>query len=174
MPELKPPHGELPPSFWEQYGWVVLIAGIVGVVLLAGLILLLSRPKPMAPTLPEALARQTLDLLRGRGENGEVLVNVSRILRGYLVFALGLPPTELTTTEICAALEATPMIPPEMASGIGKFLQQCDERKFSPAPPAPPRSAVDTALEWLEKVEAERRKMQAAAAISITTTVNAA
>jgi hypothetical protein len=159
LPPLQPPHGELPPTFWEQHGWAVILAALAALALLVSLVLWLRRPKPVVVVPPEVLARRDLEALRGKEENGDLLVKVSGILRHYVTFACGLPPGEVTTTELCQAVGTHPRFKPELASAIADFLRQCDERKFSPTPPAANLGAVATALGLVEKIEQRRREM---------------
>jgi hypothetical protein len=177
IPPLQPPRGELPPTFWEAHGWAVAF-GVVAAALLVELgILWLRRPQPAHVTPPEVLARRALEALRARPEDGELLVKVSRTLRWYVLHALGLPPGELTTAELQRALASRPDISAELAGGLGEFLRQCDERKFSPAPPPAPKGAVVAALEWVDRIERQHRPVAppagvgsgAAAAVSSST-----
>src|SRR6516164_6350294 len=68
IPQLAPPRGEIPPTFWEQYGvWTA----VTGVVLLAGLgtaIWFLTRPKPPVVQPPEVQARTALEGLSRQPE----------------------------------------------------------------------------------------------------------
>jgi Domain of unknown function (DUF4381) len=162
LPPLQPPHGELPPTFWEQHGWAVIIAAIAALVLLVLLIIWLRRPKPVIVIPPDVLARRALEALRGQEENGVLLMKVSGILRRYVIFACGLPPGELTTTELCQAVAARPEFSPDLAAAIAGFFRQCDERKFAPAPPASSLGAVNGALALLEKIELRRSQMSGA------------
>ncbi len=161
LPELLPPHGELPPTFWEQHGWAVVFAALAALVLLVLLVVWLRRPRPAVIVPPEVLARRDLEALRGLDENGALLVRVSGIFRRYVTFACGLPPGEVTTTEICQAVESRPQFTPDLARAIARFLRQCDERKFAPAPPASSLGAVAAALGLIEKIELRRRETSA-------------
>ena len=159
LPPLQPPHGELPPTFWELHRWAVLAAALVALALSVLLILWLRRPRPIIVIPPEEVARRALEALRGQPENGVLLMKVSGILRRYVSFACGLPPGELTTTEVSRAVTALPQFSPDLADAIASFLRQCDERKFAPAPPASNLGAVATALTLLEQIEQRRRQM---------------
>src|SRR5690349_7995909 len=46
IPPLRPPRGEIPPSWWEQHGGWVIAGGCFALVALAALIWWLTRPKP--------------------------------------------------------------------------------------------------------------------------------
>lgn len=154
---LKPPEGEMPPTFWEQYGWQVVIAALAAITVLALLIFWLRRPKPVVVVAPDVLARRALEALRAQPENGPLLVQVSGILRNYLIFACGLPPGERTTAEIRQAIVENAWLNPDLSAGITDFLSQCDKRKFAPIPPAPDLGAVAAALDLVDKVEQRRR-----------------
>jgi hypothetical protein len=159
LPPLQPPHGELPPTFWEQHRWLILAATLVALALLVLLILWLRRPKPVIVIPPEEVARRALEALRGQPENGVLLMKVSGVFRRYVIFACGLPSRELTTTEVCRAVAVRPQFKPDLGDAIAGFFRQCDERKFSPTPPAAELSAVTGALALLEQIEQRRRQM---------------
>jgi hypothetical protein len=184
IPPLRPVRGELAPGFWELYGgWFVL-----GMALLAAATVAMlryhRRKNPAIATPPDVLARQALEILRGRTEDVALVTEVSRLLRQYLVAAFGLPPEELTTTELQQALRSrSPLVhgttsPPEnvaafvrkphfsgtltsaatgVDAGLMAFLRQCDERKFAPAAPSTPLNAVERALDLIRQVEAQRQ-----------------
>ena len=82
--ELMPPYQEMLPTWWELHGtWVVLgVAVMLAVVAL--LVWLWHRPKPVPPVPPEVLAREELEQLRQQPETGDVLSQVSRCVRRYV------------------------------------------------------------------------------------------
>jgi hypothetical protein len=166
IPPLRPPHGEIPPSFWEQHGlWVVL--GGVAVLALGGVgAWLLTRAKPPVVVPPEEQARRALEPLRQKAEDGALLSQVSQTLHHYVVAAFHLPPEELTTAEICRAVAGQEKIGPELSAALGEFLRQCDERKFSPPAPAPPLGAVPEALKLIEQAQARLASLAQPAAQS--------
>jgi hypothetical protein len=158
MPKLLPPRGELPASFWERFGWLIILVALVLVAAAAVVVLMrLRRVKPPVITTPDVFARSALEVLRGRPEDGALLVEVSGILRRYVIFAFGLPTGEMTSAELRDALASNPKVPPEVSGAVGDFLRQCDERKFSATPPSSPIGAVDMALNLIEKIENSRR-----------------
>jgi hypothetical protein len=152
-PVLRPPHGELPPSFWELHGWQVVLAGAVFLAMVVLGILWSRRPRPVVVEAPIVIARRALEKLRGRSGKDSLDMEVSRILKRYVLAALQLPPEELTTTELCGILKTHPQINPELARLVGDFLRGCDEWKFSAAPTAPQLGAVTGALDLVEKIE---------------------
>lgn len=160
LPQLRPPRGEIPPSFWELYGaWV--IAGSIALVVLIGVaIWFLTRPKPPIIIPPHIRAKQMLDPLLAEPEDGRVLSQVSQILRHYVAEAFGLPPGEHTTAEFCRLIAANERLGPELSAAIAEFLRHCDERKFRPVPPAAPMAAVATALKFVETGEARLAELR--------------
>jgi hypothetical protein len=154
LPALRPPHGELPPGYWEQHGVWTILAGTLVLVLAGVAIWALTRPKPAIVVPPELEARRALGPLRQRPEDGLLLSQISQILRRYVAAAFGLPPGELTTAEFCRAVAGHQRVGSELASALSDFLRQCDERKFSPPPPAPPLSAAAHALKLIDQAEA--------------------
>jgi len=163
LPALAPPYGEIPPTFWERHGTMILVAGI-GVIALTVLILWkLFQPKPPVILPPEVLAREALTKLLRQHEDGKLLSNVSQILRRYVIAAFELPAAELTTTEFCAALAASEKIGTELSGTISDFLRECDERKFSTSPATAPLNAATRALELVALAENARHRQDACA-----------
>jgi hypothetical protein len=154
IPELRPPHGELAPTYWEQHGTVVVLCGVLFLILIGVGIWFLTRPKPPIIVPPEVLARQALEPLGQRPEDGALLSQVSHILHQYVTAAFNLPPIELTTAEFCRAIGGHEQIGPDLSTALSEFLLKCDQRKFSPPAPAPPLSVVDQALKLIEQAQA--------------------
>ena len=171
IPPLRPPHGEIPPSFWEQYGVWVVLGGVVVLALATVGVWLLTRSKPPAVTSPEEQARRAIEPLRQKAEDGALLSEVSQILRHYVMAAFGLPPEELTTAEFCRAIGGQDKIGPDLSTALGEFLRQCDERKFAPAAPGPPLGAAARALKLIEQVQVRRASLAQSAAQSAQTPV---
>ncbi len=166
IPDLLPPRGELTPTFWELHGWQCILAaiGLVGLMVVA--IVWLRRPKVLVPEPPGVLARQALGRLRGQVEDGALVMNVSRILKRYVMAALQLPAEELTTTEFRHTLQSQPQINPELAAGTGDFLRRCDEWKFAAERPAQKLNAVEGALQLVEKIESSHQPVAEKEAVS--------
>jgi hypothetical protein len=164
IPSLRPPHAELPPSFWEQYGtWVILLGALL--LALAGVaVWLLARPKAPVLVPPEVTARKALEPLRQQPKDGALLSRVSQILHQYITAAFGLPPEELTTAEFCRAITGHPLIGPELSAALSAFLRLCDQDKFSPPAPVPPLSAVAQALRLIDQTQARLAALAQAAA----------
>jgi hypothetical protein len=153
LPNLRPPKDELPPTFWEEYGLMALVAGVLSLLLLAAVVWLVTRPKPVPAARPETRAREALEPLRGRPEDGVLLSRVSRILRRYLCAAFSLPPEQLTTTEFCDVLATHSRVGPELAAAVADFFKRCDKRKFAPLSPSPDLGAVEDALKLIASAE---------------------
>lgn len=162
--KLAPPYAELPPSFWEQHGVVVILGVVGGAVLIAGLLWLALRPKPVPPVPLEIQTRNALAALQSRTEDGVLLSELSQVLRRYFIGAFGLPPAELTTTEFCGQLGRNEAVGGELASAVGEFMRACDQRKFALAEPVPSAGAVAKAQELFERAEARRQVLTAALA----------
>ena len=159
-PALRPPRGEIAPTFWEQHGWQIVIVVVANLILIGVVIVLLTRQKPKPSEPPEVLARRSLTALRGRIVDGALLMEVSRIFRRYVIFAFNLPPDELTTAELQSAL---PSRAHEEVLAAIDFLRQCDEEKFSPIGTPPNADPASRALELLEIIEVHRRQSPAEA-----------
>jgi hypothetical protein len=118
---------------------------------------------------PYVRAKQALEPLLTRAEDGMVLSRVSQTVRRYITEAFGLPSAEYTTAEFCRLIATNERIGPELAGAISEFLRRSDERKFTPSPPAPPMGGVAMGLKFVETAEARlgelrRRAEQAPAA----------
>lgn len=163
IPALAPPRGEIPPSFWEQYGNWVLASGVVLLAAVGAAMWFLNRPKPPVILPPEVQARQALEILSQGPEDGTVLSQVSQVLRHYVAAAFGLPAGELTTTEFCRLIGSHSQVGPELAAAISGFLRQCDERKFAPSPLPAALGAVPRALELIEISQTRRAQLREAA-----------
>jgi hypothetical protein len=156
IPPLRPPHAEIPPTFWEQHGVWLVILGVLLLAVVGAAVWFLTRPKPPVIVPPEVLARQALEPLHGQPEDGALLSRVSQILRHYTAAAFGLPPGELTTAEFCRAIAGHAQVGPELAAALSDFLRLCDHDKFSPPAPVPPLSAVARALKLIDYAQARR------------------
>jgi hypothetical protein len=159
---LKPPKGALPPSFWERYHlWV--FAGAGGLLLgIGGLIWYVQRPLPEPVIPPDVRARRDLEAAAREPDLGLMLSDLSRILRRYITQVFELTQEELTTREFVAVLLNHPGIPEELAKPLTIYLQQCDERKFSPMPPDQPSDPLAAALDLINKTEGWRERQRAA------------
>jgi len=171
--KLSPPRAELPPTFWEQYGsWVVIGACLV--FLLVGLALWwVLRPRPFIPVPIEIQTRKELEALRQLKEDGQVLSQVSRVLRRYVACTFALSPDEMTTSEFCQLAARQEKIGTELAANVNDFLRRCDELKFAPTNSPQPIGAAARALELVELGEARcahLRKLEGAANAAQPTT----
>ena len=169
LTKLRPPREEIPPTFWDKYEVWVILGSILVVALVGVIVWLASRPKPPVIIPAEIRAKQALDLLLTRPEDGLVLSQVSQILRRYVAEAFALPPGELTTGEFCRVASGHEGLGPELANAVCQFLRRCDERKFTAAPPSAPMAAVANALKLVDAAQARladlrRRAEQASAA----------
>jgi hypothetical protein len=156
IPPLRPPHAEIPPTFWDQYSLWVILFGVLLLALVCAAVWLLTRPKPPVIVPPEVRARQALEPLRQQPEDGALLSRVSQILRHYVAAAFDLPPGELTTGEFCRAIAGHARLGPELSATLSEFLRECDQRKFSPTAPAQPFSAVTLAIKLIDQAQARR------------------
>jgi hypothetical protein len=161
IPPLRPPRDLIPPTYWEQHSTAIILVVLIVLVLLLVLVLVLLRPKRPVFVPPELQARQALEQLRRKTEDGLVLSRVSQILRRYFAAAFQLSPDEMTTTEFCATITANARIGPELSIPLVEFLRACDERKFSPAPAASiTGSVVEQALKFIWLGHARLKEVQ--------------
>lgn len=163
LPPLAPADPELPPTFWEQHGALILLGGFIYLALVAIALWRILKPRPQPVLPPEILAREALARLHRQPEDGRGLSEISQALRRYLVAAFEIAGGELTTAEFSAALAGNPRIGAELAQGISGFLRACDERKFSPAASGAPLHAASRALELIALAERARHGQDARA-----------
>lgn len=135
FPPLRPPRDLVPATFWEQHFWEMIFgaAAVIGMIVL--LARWLRRPKPVVIIPPEVVAWQALEPLGARPEDGQLVEEVSQILRCYLRSVFGFQRDELTTEELGLALTRHALAHPDLAAEMGHFLHECDVRKFAPTPP---------------------------------------
>lgn len=154
IPPLSPPLPEIAPTAWEQFGWVLWILVPLLLVMVAAVVWLVLRPgKPPVLLAPAGQARVALQALQSQTETGEVLSQISQVMRRYLVNAFWLSPLEMTTHDFCELVRGTEKIDPGLAGSVAEFLQAVDQRKFAPATMQPPLGAASRALELIELAE---------------------
>ena len=162
IPQIRPPHAELPPTLWEQRSMSISLGGILLLVLVGLVIWWWTRPRPPVVIPPAVQAREALAALPVTVSEGERLSQVSRILRHYVQQAFGLSRAELNTTEFCRVVAEHADIGPELAGTLAAFMRESDRRKFSPEPaPADKVNAVTQALALIEQAEARRDYLRA-------------
>jgi hypothetical protein len=150
---LVPAYGEIPPTFWEQHGTLVVIGLGVFILLLVLILWKRLRPKPVVFISAEQGAHTALAKLRSEPEDGKTLSAISQILRCYVSESFKLPGHEQTTAEFCAAISGHAQLGAEPVNSVSSFLRECDVRKFSPASAAKPMEAVNRALALIEQIE---------------------
>ncbi len=160
IPPLRPPHAEIPPTFWEQHTVSIGMVGFAVLALIGIAIWFATRPKPPVIVPPEVQARNELELLRDLPESGAVLSQVSQAVRRYFGAAFALPPGELTTAEFCRAIAGNDQIGSDLSATTGDFLRRCDERKFSADSPPQAPGAAEYALKLVEEAEGRRQQLK--------------
>jgi hypothetical protein len=156
-PPLLDPLPEIPPTFWEQHGILVVTASFAFIALLGILLWWLLQPKPPVPVPIAVRTRQELEALAREPMNAQTLSKLSRCLRRYFAAVFGLPAGELTTTEFNRAFAAQTTVGGELVAAVGEFLQRADERKFAPGASGD-SNAMQQALELFER--GERRRVE--------------
>ncbi len=133
VPPLLEPLAEIPPTFWEQYGWLVIVGIVLLMALVGWLIWFLMRPKPVVPESIEVLTRRELELLQCEPANDRTLSRVSQCIRRYFTGRFELPPGEMTTSEFSRLLLVNEKVGAELAAAVVEFLRRADAAKFSPS-----------------------------------------
>ena len=158
---LRPALSEIPPTFWEQHGVLIVVLGIILVALIGSAIWWLLQPKPPVPVPIEIQTRNELELLRLPTEDGKTISRVSQVLKHYFAVAFDLSSVEMTTTEFNRAVAGSEKVGSELAASVSEFLRACDEQKFSPLAGVQSRSERDCsrALELVEQGERRRAEL---------------
>jgi len=159
IPPLRPPHAEIPPTLWEQYGLWVIVFGVLLLALVCAAVWFLTRPKAPVILPAHVQARQALEPLSRLPEDGVLLSRVSQVLRHYVAAAFDLPPGELTTAEFCRVIRGHAQIGEDLSAALADFLHLCDHDKFAQPAPVPPLGAAMRALKLIDRAEARRFAM---------------
>ncbi|MEO8351966.1 MAG: hypothetical protein ABI680_09555 [Chthoniobacteraceae bacterium] len=150
IPDLKPPRGEIPPTFWEMHGLAVIGTSLIGLFLLVALIRQWRQPKPVIVETPAEIATRNLQALRDEPNAATVLLRTSETLRRYLIARFGLPGPGLTADEIAIHLHTDP----PLARQLHRFMADCDLVKFAPVHEVPASDPIiHDALRLIEAVE---------------------
>jgi hypothetical protein len=158
LPALIPPYAEIPPTFWEQHQLAIIAGGFLFIIAQSFVLWkFLMRLQPKVEPV-ENLTRAALTDRLNEPEDGELLSEVSRILRGYFGKQFKMAGEEATTAEFNAALARNEKIPVGLGEKVSGFLRECDARKFSPANTAPEFDAVEQALDLVNEAEKQRVK----------------
>ncbi len=140
-------------------------AGLAGAALLVLALAVLSllwwlrirreRARNSVETVKQAALRQLQGLAqRLESMDGyEFGVEVSSVLRSYLVQARSLPATSQTSQEFLAGLRERGMFSPQVEDRLGRFLGACDRLKFTPAGHAeePNRDLLELAATFIRE-----------------------
>lgn len=156
LPVLVPAYGEMRTTFWEQHSTAILTWTPFLLALLAFAIWALVQPRLQPAPPPAERAREALARLKGRPEDGAVIVAISQILREYVGAAFRLPPGALTTADVASALAGNEKLGTELAEKISSFLRECDDRKFSTTPARLPLGGAHRALMLIAMAEQRR------------------
>lgn len=162
LPALAPAYPEIPPTFWQQHKIAVIIGGFLFIIaqsLFLWKMLMRLQPK-VEPV--ENLTRAALTDLVNEPEDGKLLSEVSRILRGYFGKQFQMAGEEATTAEFITALEHETKLSAELKNKIVAFLRECDAQKFSPVADKTEIDAAERALDLVNEAEKIRAKQNAA------------
>ncbi len=157
--ELRPPLGDLESLRSARSYW---IAAVVGVLLLAGALLLRRvlaawNPQALRESAYEAAIARLSSLvarpLPGADEVGAFFVELSDLIRRYLEDRFELRAPELTTEEFLTVAAASPDLSAEHKGFLREFLQSADMVKFARFVPGEQEigDALDHARHFLEQ-----------------------
>jgi hypothetical protein len=157
-PKLRPPRGEMPPSYWEKNHRLILIltpAAVIGLGLLGWYF---CRPKPAVEVPAEVEARRELAALAGKPADRDTMSRASQVIKRFLAKIFLLGGNEMTTSEFCRAMDAKSEIGPALAAETCRFLKEADAAKFSPG--STQNDFVARALKLVETTEARRAELR--------------
>ena len=129
----------VPPVWVFPYPpWMVVTAGVIGLLLLVGTALLIRRwikrrPAPPPPT-PRSIALRELERLRGQVNSLDPYafsIAVSEVLRTYVGAAYRLHAPQQTSPEFLAAISGSPRFSDSDRKLLAGFLELCDLIKFA-------------------------------------------
>jgi hypothetical protein len=118
-------------TFWEKYGFWVVLASFTGVVLLALLLWWLLHKKVVAPLTPIERARQEIALARSVFAHKAFAIAVSDAVRRYLENAYKMPAPERTTEEFLIEATRHAWLQGQLTILLRRFLEFCDLAKFA-------------------------------------------
>ncbi len=139
IPPLRPPHAELPPTFWESNNGLVFLAGVfVGMAVMGWwLWRRSSRRRALDHIDPLAIARAKLETLAASdAESAKWPELVPQIVRWALIERFQLPWMEYTTEEFKALIRANGWLPEPLVADLARLLDDCDRARFASLPGA--------------------------------------
>ena len=118
--------------------WMVAVAAILALAVLAGIVALIvkkmhDRPKPPPPT-PREVALRELEALRPQVERRtpyDFSIAVSDVLRSFIGANYRLHAREQTSTEFLSAISRSVKFSENEKSLLAGFLERCDLIKFA-------------------------------------------
>lgn len=159
IPDLRPPHGPLPPGPWEQAGQMWEPAGLLLVIVgMAFLVWRVSRRSRRTVLSAADIARSRLRNLVDDPDTADLAGQVSGEIRRYVTAATGHAGEELTAEELVKALADAPRLDAESVQQVADLLQECNRNRFAPASPKAPALAA-RALELVERFEQQRQPL---------------
>lgn len=134
IPPLRPPHAELPPTFWESNNGLVFLAGVfVGMAVMGWwLWRRSSQRRALDPIDPLAIARAKLETLAASdAESAKWPELVPQIVRWALIERFQLPWMEYTTEEFKSLFRANGWLPEPLMEELARLLEDCDRARFA-------------------------------------------
>lgn len=127
-----------PVWFWPYPLWMTVSAGIVLLLVLAGLVWVFKKllARKVAPPTNRQKALAALEALRGSLAGADPYafgVTVSDAIRGYIRAEHRLGATTQTSLEFLNSIRANPLFSDNEKAGLGVFLEKTDLLKFARA-----------------------------------------
>ena len=133
-PDIHDLHSLVPLTFWERHGTEIIISSILAVAVIALILWLLFRKKPVVSLTPYQLALQELEFARGLRDTGQdkiFAISASDAVRRYLENAYQMPAPERTTEEFLQVVTNHVWLQGELTALLRRFLEFCDLAKFA-------------------------------------------
>lgn len=127
-----------PVWFWPYPLWMTIVAGLVALLVLAGLLWLIKKllTRKSAPPTNRQKALAALEALRGGIAGADAYafgVTVSDAIRGYIRAEHRLGATTQTSLEFLNSIRGNPLFTDNEKAGLTVFLEKTDLLKFARA-----------------------------------------
>jgi hypothetical protein len=127
-------HNLVPLTFWEQHGLQIILGGVAGILVIAGVLSIVLRKKPQRVFTAYERALQELAIaknLHAAGQDKNFAIAASDAVRRYLENAYRMPAPERTTEEFLQEAARHAWLQGELTELLKQFLQFCDLAKFA-------------------------------------------
>jgi hypothetical protein len=133
-PDIHDLHNLVPLTFWEQHGLQIILGSVAGILIIAGVLFMVLRKKPVVVLTAYQRALQELQVasaLHAAGQDKNFAIASSDAVRRYLENAYKMPAPERTTEEFLQEAARHTWLQGELTALLKRFLEFCDLAKFA-------------------------------------------